>query len=110
MKKMIFLIFAALCFTATSAFAAYGTGTVTLGSTNTKDFKTSKNVFIDYTAGTNGVSYVVGAYHNKGSKTFGSCSGAQVIYVHDGTATATPAAPADANTTSDFSGAGWDEM
>ena len=106
--KRIFFLFCIVSLISAPAWAAYGTGTVTLGGTNTKTFKTSKNVNIDYSGGTSGLSYSVVAYHSKGAKTFGSYAGAQKIFWTDGTAASLPTAPTTADGTADFSS--WDEM
>jgi uncharacterized protein YxeA len=108
MKKTILILLAfALAVSVGIAYAAtanYSTGTVTLGNTLKMTFTTSNNVYVDYKAGTNGVSYTAGSYHQTGSRTFATSSGDTKIYYKDGTGADIPAAPAGAGSTADFGG------
>lgn len=86
------------------AYATYTTGEKTWGTTITVSFTPSNNVYIDYASGSNGISYVAGSYHIKGSRTFGTSSGDTKIYYKEQTAASIPAAPATNTATANFSG------
>ncbi|MEM4711331.1 MAG: hypothetical protein QXL18_05275 [Candidatus Woesearchaeota archaeon] len=86
------------------AYAAYKEGEHTWGETVTVTFTPSNNVYIDYANGTNGISYVAGSYHIKGSRTFGTSSGDTKIYYKEQTGASIPAAPATNTATANFSG------
>ncbi len=104
MKKVLVLSIMIILIVASTSFAAYETGTKTLGSTDTTTFTTSNNVYIDYTAGTNGVSYVAGSYHQTGTRTFGTSSGDTRIYWRDGTGQTLPSAPTTSSGTANWTG------
>lgn len=107
-------IAATLSLFAGSAFAATtfsDTGTTTLG-TPAITIKPSKNVSIYYnSAATTGAgygAYSIGSNHSSGSKTFGSSSGDQKIFMRDGTSAPSIAVPAVGGT-ADFT-SGWTSM
>jgi hypothetical protein len=92
MKKIIIVAIALSAFSATSAFAVDSSdGTLTVEAqtsdpkTNEFSIQLSKNVFMQYDPGTEGVSYSVVASHASGTRTFGSSSGDSSIYYADGT-------------------------
>ncbi|GAB4558056.1 MAG: hypothetical protein Tsb0017_13240 [Geothermobacteraceae bacterium] len=96
--KKVFLIALALAFLSTPALATYGTGTVTLGSTNTMNIQTSNNVYLDYGVQGNGDTFAVATYHDKGTRTYTSSSGDAKIYYKNSTAEPMPSAPAVGST------------
>jgi len=105
MKKTILILIAfALAVSIGIAYATYTTGSNTWGSTVTVTFTPSNNVYIDYSNGTNGISYTAGSYHQTGSRTFATSSGDTKIYYQDGTGKNIPNAPADSSSSADFSG------
>lgn len=107
-------IAAALTLCAGSAFAAttfQDTGTTTLG-TPAISIKPSKNVSIYYdsatTTGAGYGAYSIGSNHSSGSKTFGSSSGDQKIFMKDGTSAPSIGVPAVGGS-ANFS-SGWTAM
>ena len=114
MKIKSLAIAATLSLFAGSAFAATtftDTGTTTLG-TPAITVKPSKNVNIYYdsatTTGAGNGAYSIGSNHNSGSKTFGSSSGDQKIFMKDGTSAPSITVPA-VGASADFS-SGWTAM
>lgn len=114
MKKIVALTLAlALTITASAAFAtekAYSdtdttAATLTVG---TLVFKLSKNVLMAYKSASDFTGYSIGAYHNKGTKTFASSSGDSKIFEAVITAKAIPAAPVG-TASADFS-TGWSAL
>lgn len=94
MKKICVLAFVLMMVPAVS-FAAYGTGEVTLGSTGSDlVVSTSNQVYLDYAAGTNGETFVLATYHDKGTRSYMSSSEDANIYWADATEASLPAAPA----------------
>ena len=111
MKRIVALTLAlALTITASAAFAtdkAYsdtdtGAATLTVG---TLVFKLSKNVLMAYKSASDFTGYSIGAYHNKGTKTFASSSGDSKIFEAAVTANGIPDAPV--GTASAAFGSGW---
>lgn len=92
MKKALFILLFLGC--ASSAFATYGTGTVTLGGTDTLDVSTSNQVYLDYAQQGDGDTFAVSTYHDKGDRTYASSSEDANIYWDDGTGIDVPTAPA----------------
>lgn len=109
MKKLILItIISILILGVGIVLASFQPGQQTWGSTVTLTFTPSNNVYIDYAAGTGGVSYTAGSYHQTGNRTFATSSGDTKIYYKDGTAQAIPAAPASGSASANFSG--WTEL
>ena len=99
MKRIVTLLLAlALTVAASTAFAtskgysdtAVSSATLTIG---TLVFKLSKNVLMAYESETNFTGYSIGAYHNKGTKTFASSSGDSKIFEAAKTGMDIPDAP-----------------
>jgi len=95
MKKILIFLVILMLSTSTVVLAAYDTGDVPLGSgANSLTISTSNQVQLDYAAGgTNGETFVLGSYHDKGTRTYMSSSEDAVIYYDENTTTAIPAAP-----------------
>lgn len=116
MKKILALTLV-LTFSASAAFAAYSEGyskadsTKTVGDApNTLVFKLSKNVQMDYKAHNLKTGYAIAAYHNKGTKTYGSSSGDSKIFENSALSVEAPTAP-DGTASADFpSSAGWSAL
>lgn len=105
MRKAV-LIAMVLAFVSGPAFAAYDCdGNVTLGSGTgtTMDVQVSKNVCLDYDAGTGGATFSAATYNTKGTRTYASSSGDSKIYYTNGTNAGLPSAPA-VGSTMDISG------
>ena len=69
-----------------TAYAAYVKDSKDFGSSTTTTYKTSKNVYMDYSSlssGGIGVAYTLGTYHSSGSRTIGSGSFDQKLYYND---------------------------
>ena len=95
--KKVMIMAAMLMLVPMASFADYTAGTagrVTLGSTATLSVGVSNGVRINYTAATNGTGYAIGAYHEGGSRSFGSSSGDTSIFYDEATAVTLPTAPA----------------
>jgi len=93
MKKIFALMLVLSVAFASSAFATTVsnlTGDVAVGNTTVK---TSKNVYLFYKSAADATGYAASAYHNKGTKTFGSSSGDAKVYEFKETAKDCPAAP-----------------
>lgn len=63
---------------------------------------TSKGVLIEYVRGPNGVSYVLGTYHQSGTKTYATSWGNTQLYSASQTEATLPSPPATANETANF--------
>ena len=70
---------------------------------------TSKGVWVEYTRGPSGVSYVLGTYHASGSKSYGTSWGDTQLYMANQTQAPLPQPPATANQTTNFSSI-WTKM
>lgn len=115
MKRIVALSLAvAIAGTSSVAFAdavtkAYSdtsaNSTLTVG---TLIFKLSKNVYMSYKSDTDNTGYSIGAYHNKGTKTFASSSGDSKIFEATLTAKTLPDAPVG-TASADFS-SGWSAL
>lgn len=107
--KKLFVMLAVLAFTASAAVAAYeladGTGK-TLGSNpHSLTVKGSKGVYVEYLADTaNGQGYIIGTYHQSGTKTYASSSGDTKIFYKDNTANAVPTTVPTGSDSADFTG------
>lgn len=93
MKKIAILALVLMGLSVSSAFAAYSGSPKVCGSTDTLTVQLSNNVSMEYSAATNGLGYVVGAYHSSGTKTFGTSSGDAKIFYTDTTGATLPSAP-----------------
>jgi len=101
MKKIMLMTAVLMFLGASSAFAAYDSGTVTLGPTtgHQMDIQTSNNVQLDYAAGgSQGETFVVATYHSKGTRTYASSSADANIFYQDATAVTLPTAPTGSGT------------
>lgn len=107
MKKIALLAALLLMVTNGSALAAYAAGddagSLELGTTAQVTVKLSKGVELDYIEETDGLGYIVGAYHTSGTKTFASSSGDSKIWSMDGTAEALPTTAPAGTESADFS-------
>lgn len=109
MKKIILItIISILILGVGIVLAEFKTGQQPWGTTVTLTFTPSNNVYIDYKAGTNGVSYTAGSYHQTGNRTFATSSGDTKIYYQDGTGINIPDAPASGSASADFGD--WKEL
>ncbi|SDE66685.1 hypothetical protein [Desulfuromonas thiophila] len=105
MKKALFLLLI-LAFAGT-AFAAYSEdATATLGEgDNSLKVKLSNQVKLDYAENGDGDTFVIAAYHDKGTRTFMSSSEDASIYYGEETKITMPDAPdvgTSIGTTDDF--------
>ncbi|MDY0204902.1 MAG: hypothetical protein RBR49_12380 [Desulfovibrio desulfuricans] len=91
MKKALFVLLL-LAFAGT-AFAEYQSGTATLGSTETLAVKLSNQVQLDYGEEGDGDTFVIAAYHDKGTRSYMSSSEDSSIYYGEGTNIDLPDAP-----------------
>lgn len=99
MKKIALMTIFLFAVSAGSALAAYtqadASGSLILGTTHScttvgGTVKLSKSVLMDYVKDTNGLGYVVGAYHGSGTRSFSSSSSDSKIFYQDGTGVAIP--------------------
>lgn len=108
MKKILVLaaLFSLCASSAFAAYTAYQDGAAVGSGTPTMTFKSSKSVQIEYTGGatanSQNYSYVCGAYHSSGTKTFGSSSGDTKIFSTDTTGATLPSAPSTASASAGF--------
>ncbi len=118
MKKiMIVLCFiVAFAMISTSVFAAaitdagYYTGANTFGTATPLSISTSKNVFLSLSLGNTSApvnNYVLGAYHQTGSRTFSSANFDTKIYYQDTTGVVAPTADNASPTTKTYTGTAW---
>lgn len=114
MKKIsLILSFAVLIAMSASgtAYAAYVEGSKTFGSTTTVVYKTSKNVWMDYSAYSTApaTAYTMVTSHSSGDRTIGSGSFDQKVYYFDVTKQTLPSC--DTDTASKFENtAGWSAL
>ena len=69
----------------------------------------SANVLIGYNSSADNSGYVLGTYHKKGTRTYGSSSGDPALYYSTATAATLPAAPAG-TASADFDSATWTKI
>ena len=120
MKKILMILTAAaIMASATTIFAADAVytdtnttdSTLTVGTApNTLVFKLSKNVLMAYNVFADSTGYAISAYHNKGTKTFGSSSGDSKIFENSATKVDPPAAPQGTASAAFTSADGWSAL